>query len=151
MQGWLGKAADAKPRVGPWSANARTGRAAPDPVFLDLGQGFFAMRHPSGMAHPLKVEIPHQLGRAEARRRIERGFENFARQLPGGTGTCTQRWEGDRLTFSLAAMGQTVPGRIDVLETSVAIEVDLPGLLGQIASAFKGRLQKAGQLLLTKD
>ena len=109
------------------------------------------MRHPIRMANPLKVDIPHQLGRAEARRRIESGFENIVRQLPGGTGTCTQRWEGDQLTFSLATMGQTVPGRISVLETSVAIEVELPGLLGQIASAFKGRLQKAGQLLLTKD
>jgi predicted nucleic acid-binding protein len=50
-----------------------------------------------------------------------------------------------------AAMGQTAPGSVDVRDTVVAIEIQLPGLLGQIASAFKGRLQKAGQLLLTKD
>lgn len=103
------------------------------------------------MAHPLKVEIPHQLGRAEARRRIENGFQNLVHQLPGGTGTCTQRWEGDRLMFSVTAMGQTAPGSVDVRDTVVAIEIELPGLLGQIAGAFKGKLQKAGQLLLTKD
>ncbi len=103
------------------------------------------------MAHPLKVEIPHQLGRSEARRRIENGFENLIRQLPLGAGTCTQRWDGDRLTFGVAAMGQTVPGSVDVRDTVVAIEIELPGLLGQIASAFQGRLQKAGQRLLTKD
>ncbi|EFK95692.1 conserved hypothetical protein, partial [sediment metagenome] len=88
---------------------------------------------------------------AEARRRIENGFENLVAQLPGGMGTCTQRWDGDRLTFSLAAMGQTVPGSIDVHEAAVTIEIELPGWLGQIAGAFKGRLQRAGQLLLTKD
>jgi putative polyhydroxyalkanoate system protein len=103
------------------------------------------------MAQPLRVEIPHQLGRAEARRRIESGFGHLVHQLPGGAGLCTQRWEGDRLTFSVAAMGQTVPGSVDVLDTAVAIEIELPGLLGQIAGAFKGRLQKAGRLLLTKD
>lgn len=102
------------------------------------------------MPHPLKVEIPHQLGRAEARRRIDNGFDSLVGQIPGHAGACTRRWEGDRLTFSVAAMGQTVSGTLDVLETAVAMEIELPGLLGQIASAFKGRLQKAGQLLLTR-
>ena len=47
-------------------------------------------------------------------------------------------------------MGQTVAGVIDVLDTSVTIEVTLPGLLGMIASGLKDRLQKVGQLLLEK-
>ena len=66
-------------------------------------------------------------------------------------GTRTQRWEGDRLRFSVAAMGQAVSGSVDVLETAVEMEIELPGLLGQIAGAFKRGLQKAGQLLLSKD
>jgi putative polyhydroxyalkanoate system protein len=103
------------------------------------------------MTHPLKIQIPHQLGRAEARRRIETGFEKLLRQLPGRAGARTERWEGDRLTFSVATMGQTVSGTIDVLENVVTMEIELPGLLGQIASAFKGKLQKAGQMLLTKE
>jgi hypothetical protein len=103
------------------------------------------------MNQPLKVEFPHQLGRVEARRRIENGFEKLVRQLPGRAGAYTQRWEGDRLTFSVAAMGQAVSGTVDVLEAAVVMEIQLPGLLGQIAGAFKRGLQKAGQLLLTKD
>lgn len=103
------------------------------------------------MADPLKVQIPHQLGRAEARRRIETGFQSLVSQLPGRVGTSTKRWDGDRLTFSVAAMGQTVSGTVDVLETVVTMEIELPGLLGRIASAFKGRLQKTGQRLLSKD
>jgi hypothetical protein len=103
------------------------------------------------MNAPLKIQIPHQLGRAEARRRIESNFENLLRQLPGRAGARTERWDGDTLTFSVETMGQTVRGTIDVLETMVALDIELPGLLGKIASAFQNKLHKAGQLLLTKD
>lgn len=102
------------------------------------------------MATPLSVRIPHQLGRAEARRRIESGFANIVRQLPGGSGSFSQRWDGDRLTFSASGMGQTVSGAVEVFDTAVTMDLELPGLLGMLASGLKGRIQKAGQLLLTR-
>jgi hypothetical protein len=102
------------------------------------------------MPTPVSIKIPHQLGRAEARRRIEGGFANIVRQLPGGGNTCVQRWDGDRLTFSVTGLGQTVSGVVEVLEAAVTFEIELPGVVGLIASSLKGRLQKAGQLLLTK-
>jgi Putative polyhydroxyalkanoic acid system protein (PHA_gran_rgn) len=103
------------------------------------------------MATPIAVSIPHQLGRAEARRRIETGFAKIVHLLPGSGGTCSERWDGDRLTFSAAAMGQTVAGVIDVLDTEVTMEIELPGVLGMVARGLKDRLQKMGQLLLTKE
>ena len=102
------------------------------------------------MATPITISIPHQLGRAEARRRIEAGFTKLTHQLPGSSGATSERWDGDRLTFNLAAMGQSVAGVIDVLDTAVTMEIELPGVLGMLAGALKDRLQKAGQLLLTK-
>jgi hypothetical protein len=102
------------------------------------------------MATPITIHIPHQLGRAEARRRIESGFASLMQQLPGTIGACSQQWDDDRLLFKASAMGQAVSGVIDVLDTSVAIEIELPGILGMIAGAFRGRLQKAAQLLLTR-
>jgi hypothetical protein len=102
------------------------------------------------MTTPLTVRIPHQLGRAEARRRIETGFAKMLHGLPGGTGPCSERWEGDRLVFSVAALAQTISGVIDVGDAAVTMEIELPGVLGLIASGFKNRLQKAGQLLLEK-
>jgi len=102
------------------------------------------------METPLSISIPHQLGRAEARRRIETGFARIVAQLPGSAGTCTERWDGDRLTFSVGAMGQTVSGVVHVLDTAVTMELQLPALLGMIAGGLRGRLQKAGQLLLTR-
>jgi hypothetical protein len=104
------------------------------------------------LAHmAISVSIPHQLGRAEARRRIEGGFAKMIHVLPGSGGTCTERWDGDRLIFAVASMGQTISGVISVLDAAVTMEIELPGVLGLIASGLKDRLRKAGQLLLTKD
>jgi hypothetical protein len=102
------------------------------------------------MATPITIDIPHQLGRAEARRRIEAGFTKMISQLPGIGGACSEIWLGDRLTFTVAAMGQTVAGVVDVRDATVSMEIELSGVLGMIARRLKGRLQKAGQLLLTK-
>lgn len=99
---------------------------------------------------PLTITIPHQLGRVEARRRIEGGFAQMLHQMPGISGRGTQSWDGDRLSFAVNAVGQSVSGVVDVGESAVTIEVLLPGLLGTIASALKGRLKEAGRLLLTK-
>lgn len=107
-------------------------------------------RHPNGMATPITISVPHQLGRAEARRRIEAGFAKIVNLLPGSGGVRSECWDGDRLTFSVAAMGQTVSGVIQVLDAAVTMEIELPGVLRVIASGLKQRLQKVGQLLLTK-
>jgi len=49
-----------------------------------------------------------------------------------------------------APTGQTISGVVNVLDAVVTIKVELPGVLGMIASGLKRRLEKAGQLLLTK-
>lgn len=101
------------------------------------------------MATPITVSIPHRLGRAEARRRIEGGFAKVIERLPGSAGSASERWEGDRLIFRAATMGQTVAGVVDVLDDAVRMEIELPGLLGMLAGGLKDRLQKAGRRLLT--
>jgi len=103
------------------------------------------------MTTPITVSIPHELGRAEARRRIETGFAKMLHVLPGGAGHCSERWDGDRLTFGVAAIGQTIAGVINVLDAEVTMEIQLPGVLGMIISGLKNRLRKVGQLLLTKE
>lgn len=101
------------------------------------------------MSTPISINIPHQLGRAEARRRIQTGFANIILQLPGSGSNCIERWDGDRLTFSIKGLGQSVSGVVDVLDAAVRMEIEMTGVLGLIASGLKGQLQKAGQLLLT--
>jgi hypothetical protein len=107
-------------------------------------------RNLEAMGTPITVSIPHQLGRAEARRRIESGFAKTIHLLPGRPENCSERWEGDRLIFSVAFIGQTVPGIVNVHDAAVTMEINLPGMLGLIAGALKDRLQRSGQLLLTR-
>jgi len=103
------------------------------------------------MATPITISIPHQLGRAEARRRIESGFANLIGQMPGGGSASSERWDGDRLTFRVVVLGQTVGGVVDVLDEAVTMEIELPGILGMIAGTLTARLKKAAdQLLLTR-
>jgi putative polyhydroxyalkanoate system protein len=100
------------------------------------------------MSKPVVVTIPHELGRAEARRRIDEGVGRLTGQI-GAVGQLERRWEGDVLHFSLAAIGQTVTGTIGIAEREVRVEVLLPGIFAMIANKVKGRLRDEGQLLLT--
>lgn len=99
------------------------------------------------MSKPVVVSIPHELGRAEARRRIDEGLGRLTSQI-GAVGEIKQAWEGDLLRFSLQAIGQTVTGTIDVQEHEARLEVHLPGIFAMIAGKVKGRLRDEGQILL---
>ena len=102
------------------------------------------------MAKPVVVNIPHELGREEARRRLETGFGRIREQIGGKALAFEERWEGERLHFKAGAFGQNVTGRADVLEKSVRIEVDLPWILASIAEKLQHRIRKTGTLLLEK-
>lgn len=99
------------------------------------------------------MNIPHSLGKEEARRRIDAGFGRMRQQMTGGLGAMlamSERWEGDRLHFEGGGLGQKVSGRLDVLADSVRLEIDLPDILAAIADKIAGRLKNEGQTLLEK-
>ena len=104
------------------------------------------------MPRPVTIRIPHELGKAEARRRIEEGFGSIEEQLNSTAVkmTFTEHWEGDRLYFTGRTLGQTVRGHLDVLADSVLVEVLLPRLLATLAETVKGRLKAQGTRLLEK-
>jgi putative polyhydroxyalkanoate system protein len=103
------------------------------------------------MSKPITVTIPHQLGRAEARRRITEGFASIAQSFgPQAAKALKTHWQGDRMDFSLAAMGQAITGHVDVLDAAVDLQVLLPDMLALMAGSVKGRLQREGQLMLEK-
>lgn len=99
------------------------------------------------MSAPVEVDLPHKLGQAEARRRVERGFGKLAGWIPGGKVT-RHSWEGDTLLFTVEAMGQRVDARLDVRETLVHARLDLPGMLGMFAGQIQAALKANGPKLL---
>jgi putative polyhydroxyalkanoate system protein len=103
------------------------------------------------MTKTITINIPHDLGRAEARRRVDEGFGQLARQFGGdGKIAFNKNWSEDRLNFGARILGQPISGRLDVQDRHVRMEVDLPDVLAMIAGTIKGRLQRQGTLLLEK-
>src|SRR5262245_40517777 len=103
------------------------------------------------MPKPITVTIPHDLGKREARRRLVESFESMRHQLAvGGISLIALdgAWEGDRLRFEAAALGQRMKGHLDVGETSVVVEILLPTLLARLAGLITRRVHHEGRLLL---
>lgn len=102
------------------------------------------------MAKAVTVRIAHDLGKAEARRRIAEGFGTIEEQLSGGgiRMSFQERWEDDRLYFTGGTFGQTVRGQVDVRDDVVLVEVTLPTLLAAVAETLKGKIERQGTKLL---
>lgn len=98
----------------------------------------------------IKISIPHRLTREEASRRLQTGIADFRRQYASNLAQMEQRWTGDHMDFTMSAFGQSITGRIDVRESAVDLDVDLPWLFAVLAEKIKGQVQQAGQKLLEK-
>ena len=99
------------------------------------------------MAEPVTVDIPHKLGLEGARSRIAGGIGKLADVIPGG-GAVEQRWEGNTLHFSVSALGQKVGCRLDVMDTKVHAELDLPPMLAMFAGKIRDKLLGGATKLL---
>ena len=102
------------------------------------------------MAEPLVVTIPHKLGKEEATRRLKKGFTDLHQNFGGKFAVIKDSWNGDRLDFSANLLGQTTTGIVDVGDSSVRLEVQLPWMLAILANKAKALVQKQGQLMLDK-
>ena len=105
------------------------------------------------MARSITINIPHSLGKAEARHRIASGFGRLREQLTGGVlGRIgfQERRDEDRLHFEGSGLGQKLTGRLDVGEDAVQMHLDLPELLAAMAARIIRVSQEAGRKLLEK-
>ena len=99
------------------------------------------------MSQPIDVDLPHNLGKDEARRRIANNIHKLQEHIPGGA-QVQSGWVGDQLNLDVAAMGQSVTAAIDVLEDKVHLKVLLPPMLGMFSGMIQAALQKKGSVLL---
>ena len=99
------------------------------------------------MNQPIDVDLPHNLGKDEARRRIANNIHKLEQHIPGGA-QVQSGWTGDQLNLQVAALGESINATIDVLENKVHLKVLLPGMLGMFSGMIHAALQKKGDLLL---
>jgi hypothetical protein len=96
----------------------------------------------------MTATIPHQLGREEAKRRIQSQLASFRHQHNSLFAGLQETWTGDTVAFSLSAMGQSLSGHLDVGDQAVHVTVVLPWYLRMLASSLKSKIEQQGRLLL---
>ncbi|WP_112381221.1 polyhydroxyalkanoic acid system family protein [Sphingomonas carotinifaciens] len=99
------------------------------------------------MSAPITMDIPHQLGKAGVRARLDGGVGKIGRLIPGGA-QVVHRWEGDRMLFTVQAMGQAIEAEATVFEDKVHAVVNLPGFLALFAGKIQEAIQREGPKLL---
>jgi hypothetical protein len=99
----------------------------------------------------LVLRVPHSLGAVEAKRRIASGVATVKTQYGSYFRTSQAEWDGNRLTFCLTALVQTVRGTVDVEDDYVELRAQLPTVIRLFAKRFVPSVQDAGQKLLTKN
>lgn len=99
------------------------------------------------MGQPITLDIPHQLGKAGVRARLEGGVGRLGERIPGGAAV-HHRWDGDTMHFSVQAMGQAVTCTAEIFEKHVHAVVDLPALLSLFAGPLRAAIEKEAPKLL---
>ena len=90
----------------------------------------------------LTASVPHQLTRAEAKRRIQDQVGTLRYQHGSMFSELRGTWTGDRMDFVATAMGQSVSGHLTVEDRAVEVDVALPWLLTMLAGAVKQGIEQ---------
>ena len=93
------------------------------------------------MTSPISFDLPHRLGKAEARNRLANGIGRLESHIPGGA-KVESSWQGDRMNMQVAAMGQEIRTTIDVFESHVRLELVLPPMLAFFGKQIENVLRK---------
>ena len=101
------------------------------------------------MTQPINIDIPHRLGREEAKRRLKSRVGELASHIPGGAAEVKTSWPGeDRMDLSVAALGQSVRALLDVEENVIRLRLQLPAMLGFMAGPIERAIRKKGAAAL---
>ena len=93
------------------------------------------------MSQTIVVNVPHKLGKAEAKRRIQEGFASMQEGLPGGL-TFEKRWDGDQFHLVAGGLGQKITTVLEILDDSVKVTIEVPNFLAALAEFVKSAVTK---------
>jgi hypothetical protein len=96
---------------------------------------------------PITVDLPHNLGAEEAKRRMQANIGRLKDQIPGGAAV-QSGWSGDRMNLGVKAMGQDVRATLDVEDKLIRVQLDLPPVLSFFRNQIEGMLKKQGGAML---
>ena len=101
------------------------------------------------MTKPIAIDIPHRLGREEAKRRLKSRVGELASHIPGGAADVKTGWPAEnRMDLHVAALGQTVSAVLDVEESVIRLQLQLPAMLSFMAGPIERAIRKKGAAAL---
>jgi len=86
------------------------------------------------MAKTISITIPHDLGVAEAKRRVQEQIDRFRAEYVNKIAHSEVSWTDDQAKVNVAALGQTASAVIAVTLDKVRIDVELPWILAALSS-----------------
>ena len=93
------------------------------------------------MSRSITMNFPHELGAAEAKRRIGERFDLLKREYVDKIGKADIAWVGDTAHLDVSAIGQRATAEIEVKPAEICIVVHLPWLLAAMANKVEGLLK----------
>lgn len=97
----------------------------------------------------MQVALPHQLGRDEVRRRLKASNSSLENAVPGGMAQMHVDWPSeDRMNLTIVAMGQNLGGHIDIEDSQVLIEMNLPQELAFLEPMIAGGIRQQADRML---
>ncbi|MCT8001934.1 polyhydroxyalkanoic acid system family protein [Sphingomonas sanguinis] len=99
------------------------------------------------MSAPISLDIPHKLGKAAVRERLDGGIGKIGKLIPGGA-TVEHRWDGDTMHFTVGAMGQSIGAEATIFDDKVHAVVNLPGFLALFSSQLEAVIRAEAPKLL---
>ena len=98
----------------------------------------------------MRVPIQHNLPKEEVRRRLRERMPELPQHMPGGQAEMSSEWPSeDCMKLSVGAMGQTAHVSIEIEETQVIVQLDLPPMLSFFKPLIAAAVSDKGTKLLS--
>ncbi len=87
----------------------------------------------------MRIAVPHNTTRAEAKKLVEQRLDDLQRQYGHYASDLEKQWNGDHLDFSFKAKGFNGKGTLEITDTDVIVDGKLP----LIAKPFEPRIRSS--------
>jgi hypothetical protein len=89
----------------------------------------------------MSIQIPHQLGREEAKRRVQQHLGLLHGEEIGGI-DFGEIWDGDIMTFSVRKLGESIICHLRIEDDVAHLDIELPWFLTTLATTVKQELEQ---------
>ena len=88
----------------------------------------------------MRVVYSHQLGKEEARARLERIIPEMLAQYGHQVLELEYTWSGETMRYSFRAAGRNISGTLTMNESEVVLEMELPFMARPFEGSIKRRI-----------